>query len=129
MDYNKFIYKINKYKSYQRNSDKKRKEHYNKKIDFYYKQLEKIINMKGGTFTNADLLNFLEPTTKTLEEELTKKADIALFENEEKKYIENHKKIIEHLRTIDETHNKELNNKLQQIRKTVDEQKEKKIIL
>ena len=129
MDYNKFIYKINKYKSYQRNLDKKRKEHYQKKIDLYYKKLDSIIKMNGGTFTDADLINFLEPTTKTLEDELNKKVDIKVFENEEKKYIENHKKIIEHIKTLDETHTKELNNKLQQIRKTVDEQKEKKIIL
>ena len=30
------------------------------------KLFQEIINMKCGTFTNDDLLNFLEPTIKTL---------------------------------------------------------------
>ena len=65
MEYNKFIYKINKYKSYLRESDKKRKDHYQKKIDFYYDKIGEIVkninNQKGGAFTDADLMNFLEP--------------------------------------------------------------------
>ena len=70
MEYNKFIYKINKYKSFQKNSDKKRKEHYQKKIDFYYNKVDDMIqnmnNHKGGAFNDIELMNFLEPTTHEL---------------------------------------------------------------
>jgi hypothetical protein len=154
MDYNKFIYKINKYKSYQRDPNKKRKEHYQKKIDFYYRKINEILdnikNKKGGTLTDADLVNFLEPTTKSLEEHLDKKANIVDFQNLQKKYEENHikilefldklleantdlnrlndegdekiKEITEQLKTMDEKHKKDIQDKLKQIQIKIKEQ-------
>lgn len=170
MEYNKFIYKINKYKSYQRDSDKKRKEHYQKKIDFYLNKIDEIINNKniknnknsknskhynkyqnGGAFTNDDLMQFLEPTTRELNEHLDKKANITVFKTEQQKYEENHKKIIKFLddlldannllnelnaendkkiekikiqmETMEETYRKDIQEKLQRIKAKVDAQK------
>jgi len=113
MEYNKFIYKINKYKSYLRDPKKKRKEHYQKKIDFYYKQIEQIvqnINEQKGGFTDADLMNFLEPTTNKLEEKLNQTANIKKFQDQQQKYEENHKKIITFLDNL-LAHNTELDMK------------------
>lgn len=155
MEYNKFIYKINKYKSFQQNSDRKRKDHYQKKIDFYYTKVNELIenmnNHKGGAFTDADLLQFIKPTTNRLNEHLDKKANIAAYQTEQKKYEENHKKIIAFLNelleansdlnrlnagadeeiqrinaqlsSMEETHRKEIKDKLEQIKKKVEEQK------
>jgi len=156
MEYNKFIYKINKYKSFQKDSDRKRKDHYQKKINFYYKKVDELIeNIKnhkgGGAFTDADLMQFLEPTTNQLNEHLDKKANITVFQAEQKKYEVNHKKIIDYLNklleandllrdlndkaddeldkikaqlsSMEETHRKEIQEKLQQIKQKVEEQK------
>lgn len=155
MEYNKFIYKINKYKLYLRESNKDKKDHYQKKIDFYYKKIDEIVddikNKKGGGFTNADLVNFLEPTTKSLEEHLDKKANIDVFQQEQKKYEKNHKEIIkfldnlldannwlqkmnneadekleeikEQFETMDDAHKKDIKEKLEKIKRKVDEQK------
>jgi hypothetical protein len=104
MEYNKFIYKINKYKSYQRDPNKKRKEHYQKKIDFYYRKINEILdnikNKKGGAFTDVDLMNFLQPTINQINENLDKKANIVVFQQEKKKYEENHKKILKYLNDL-----------------------------
>jgi hypothetical protein len=155
MEYNKFIYKINKYKSYLRDPKKKRKEHYQKKIDFYYNKIDEIVmninKQKGGAFTDADLMNFIEPTTNELNEMLDKKAKIQDFQQEQQKYEENHikiikflnelieandwlrqldteadekiKKIEEEMKQMDETHRQEIQDKLRQIKDKVDQQK------
>jgi hypothetical protein len=155
MEYNKFIYKINKYKSYLRDSEKKRKDHYQKKIDFYYNKIDEIVtnikNHKGGAFTNADLMNFIEPTTNELEQKLNKTANINVFQDEQKKYEENHIKIIrfldellkqntqldilnkdaenqlntirEQMKQMDEKHRQEIQEKLEQIKLKIDQQK------
>lgn len=151
MDYNKFIYKINKYKLYLGDNKKKRKDHYQNKIDFYYAKLNNITNKKGGAFTNEDLVKFIEPTTSEVKEHLDKKANINVFQSEQKKYEENHKKILEFLDKLleantdlnrlnsdadekidrirqemldmDETHKKEIKEKLKQIKEKVDAQK------
>lgn len=155
MEYNKFIYKINKYKSFQQNSDRKRKVHYQKKIDFYYTKVNELIenmnNHKGGAFTDADLIQFIKPTTEEFNKHLDKKANITVFQAEQKKYEENHKKIIDYLNklleansdlnrlnaeadgeldkikaqlsSMEETHRKEIKEKLEQIKQKVDEQK------
>jgi hypothetical protein len=44
MEYNKLIYKINKYKFYLKKADDTKKELYQNKLDFYYKQLNELIN-------------------------------------------------------------------------------------
>ena len=141
MEYNKFIYKINKYKSYLRDPNKERKEHYQKKIDFYYNKIDEIVtnikNHKGGAFTDADLMKFLKPTTDKLSEHLDKTANIPVFQQEQKKYKENHIKINDFLNELieandllnklnadtDDKHKKEIQDKLKQIKDKVDEQK------
>ena len=154
MEYNKFIYKINKYKSFQQNSNRKRKVHYQKKIDFYYTKVNELIenmnNHKGGAFTDADLLQFIKPTTEEFNKHLDKEANIAVYQTEQQKYEENHKKIIAFLNelleansdlnrlnagadeelerinaqmsSMEETHRKEIKDKLERIKKKVEEQ-------
>jgi hypothetical protein len=135
MEYNKFIYKINKYKSFQLNSSKIRNEHYQKKIDFYYDKINEIVNniknKKGGAFTDADLMIFLKPTTNELNEHFDKKANIQIFLKEQKKYEENHKKIINFLNELLESNNllqdlnTEADNKLEEIKKELEQLDEK----
>jgi len=156
MDYNKFIYKINKYKLYLRDKKKKRKDHYQNKIDFYYAKINNLTNKKGGAFTNEDLVKFIEPTTLEVEKHLDKNANIKVFQSEQKKYEENHKKILQFLdklleantdlnrfnseakekidiitqemKNMDETHKREIRNKLKQIKEKVDTQKKLTLI-
>lgn len=157
MEYNKFIYKINKYKSFQKDSDKKRKEHYQKKIDFYYNKIDEIVtnikNHKGGAgaFTDADLMQFINPTTIALEQKLNQTANIAVFQGQQQKYEGNHQKIIaflnkllvdndklkdynngahqeldkirKEMKQMDDKHRKEIEDKLSQIKRKVDAQK------
>ena len=156
MEYNKFIYKINKYKSYIRDENKKKKEHYKKKLDLYYAELEKIINTNGnnligGMLTNDELLKLLKPTSDEFEEQLDRKANLTVFQEEQQKYKENHEKIIsslkeileanndlnrlnaeadekldeikEQMKLLKDTHKKEIVEKLKQIKDKVDKQK------
>jgi hypothetical protein len=140
MEYNKFIYKLNKYKSYLRDSKKKRKDHYQQKIDFYYNKINEIINnidkQNGGAFTEKNLIEFLKPTTQQINEILDKKANIEVFQREQEKYKENHKKIIIFLNSLLEstdllnTLNSEADSKLQTITKQladINEQHRKEI--
>jgi len=104
MEYNKFIYKINKYKSFQNNINKENKKHYQKKIDYYYNQVSELINninnQKGGVFTNENLINFLEPTTRELNEYLNKSVNIQFFQNQQEIYEKNHKQILDFIENI-----------------------------
>jgi len=128
MEYNKFIYKINKYKSYLRDSKKNRKDHYQKKIDFYYNKIDEIVtnikNHKGGAFTNADLMDFIEPTTNELKQKLNKTANINVFQDEQKKYEENHIKILKYLNDILDANDflRELNTEADDKIKKIEEQ-------
>ena len=128
MEYNKFIYKINKYKSYLRDSKKNRKDHYQKKINFYYNKIDEIVtnikNHKGGAFTNADLMDFIEPTTNELKQKLNKTANINVFQDEQKKYEENHIKILKYLNDILDANDflRELNTEADDKIKKIEEQ-------
>ena len=81
MEYNKFIYKINKYKFYLRGDNRYRKDHYHKKINFYYNKLDQLIKKKGGAFTNDDLQNFIQPTIDDINEKINKTSNIETFQN------------------------------------------------
>lgn len=102
MEYNKFIYKINKYKFYLRDANKKKKDYYQKKIDFYYGEIKRILNQTGGAFTDADLKTFIQPAINEINKFIDKKSNIETFKQEEEKYKENHKAIIQLLEELKE---------------------------
>lgn len=119
MEYNKFIYKINKYKLSLRDKKSNKKDLYQKKLDFYYNKVNEMINniknKKGGAgLTDADLIKYLEPATKEIQEHLDKtEVNLVAFDDAKLIYEENHKKIITYLNELDESNEllQELNNK------------------
>jgi hypothetical protein len=131
MEYNKFIYKINKYKFYLRGDNRYRKDHYQKKINFYYNKLDQLIKKKGGAFTNDDLQNFIQPTIDDINQKINKTSNIEIFQNQEQTYIKNHEEILKLLKDLETEktkltkNNSDYDNKIKELEQQIKKIKQK----
>ena len=102
MNYNKFIYKINKYKQFIRDVNKNdisSLNKYQKKINLYYDELNNYIkNQNGGS--NGDLDKYLKPTIDQIESKINENTNLKEFEEGKNIAKHNGDKIIEYLKDL-----------------------------
>ena len=100
MKYNKFLYKINKYKFYLRGGEPEKRDFYQNKLYFYYNKLKEVINQSGGALSHEDLMAYIEPTIFELKNIYNFDRVIENFERDAQTYDKVYAEIIRLMREL-----------------------------